>query len=89
MLEKTVTLTNPKGIHARPSAMILNTAQNYRASIQLIKDGDVADAGDIMSIIALGAMHGDKLTIKADGPDEDAAMEHILEIFARKFDDND
>ncbi len=89
MVTKTITLTNPKGIHARPSAMILQTAQNYKSDIELIKDGEVAHAGDIMSIIALGAMHGDEITLRCNGPDEGAALEHMLEIFARRFDDHD
>jgi phosphocarrier protein HPr len=89
MIEKSVILTNPKGIHARPSALILKTAQQYNASIQLIKDGEVADAGDIMSVLALGAMHGDTLLLRADGPDENEAIEHLLEIFDRKVDDHE
>jgi phosphocarrier protein HPr len=89
MVEKTITLTNPKGIHARPSAMILQTAKNYDSDIHLIKDGEIASAGDIMSIIALGAMHGDRITITCEGQDEEEAMEHMLEIFARRFDDHD
>jgi phosphocarrier protein HPr len=89
MVEKTITLTNPKGIHARPSAMILKTAQNYQSDIHLYKDGEAASAGDIMSILALGAMHGDEITITVDGPDEAEAMKHMLEIFARRFDDHD
>lgn len=88
MREQTITLTNPKGIHARPSAMILKTAENYQSTIQLIKDGEAADAGDIMAVLSLGAMHGDQITIRADGPDEDAAIEHLLEVFARRFDDD-
>lgn len=82
-------MTNPKGIHARPSAMILKTAENYHSKITICKGAELADADDIMSIISLGAMHGDELTIRTDGPDEDDAMAHMLEIFARRFDDND
>lgn len=88
MIQKTIVLTNPKGIHARPSAMILKTAENYQSEITLSKDGETANAADIMSILALGAMHGDTLVLTADGSDEGEALQHLIEVFERRFDDD-
>jgi len=87
MIEKQIILTNPKGIHARPSAMIVQTATKYQSDIQIHKGNMVASAGNIMEIIALGAQFQEKLTIVVNGPDEEEAMGEMLAIFERRFDD--
>ncbi|WP_028973235.1 HPr family phosphocarrier protein [Spirochaeta cellobiosiphila] len=87
MIKKEIVLTNPKGIHARPSAMIVQTGQKYQSKITIIKSGIEADACNIMEIIALGAQFQEELEITTEGPDEEEAMKDMLAIFERKFDD--
>jgi phosphocarrier protein len=85
MFAKEISVVNKLGIHARPASMIVQTAMKFEARITLEKDGLSADAKSIMSVMMLAASHNSTVTIKADGTDEQQAVEAIAELFAQKF----
>lgn len=85
MASKLLTVTNPKGIHARPSALIVQAAQEFQSSIKLELRGEVADARMIMDVLSMGAFCGDEIMVTTEGPDEEAALARIEEIFALNF----
>jgi len=87
MVEKEITVVNSLGIHARPSSLIVQTAQKFRSSISIVKSGASADAKSIMSVMMLAATCGSKVTIRTNGEDEGAAAEAIMDLFMRKFDE--
>jgi phosphocarrier protein HPr len=89
MIKKNLTITNPKGIHARPSALLVQCAGKYQSTITMINRGVTANAKNIMEIISLGARFQDQLEVSCDGPDEAQAMAEIEGIFALNFNDND
>lgn len=89
MVKAELEITNPKGIHARPSALIVETAQSLDSRIQLSLRGETVDAGNIMDVLSLGAAHGEVITVIAEGGDEDAAIRRMREIFALNFNDDD
>lgn len=89
MLQDQIEVTNPKGIHARPSGMLAKTALEFQSVILLELRGVEANAADIMSILTLGAFQGDVLKVTVEGADEEAAMNKIREIFALNFNDED
>jgi phosphotransferase system HPr (HPr) family protein len=85
MIERTVTVSNSLGIHARPASMIVQAAGRYRADVSLEKDGTRADAKSIMNVMMLAASRGSQVTIRADGADEDEAVNAIARLFEDKF----
>ena len=85
MAEKNVTVINKLGIHARPASLIVQTAITFKSAIQLSKDGAAADAKSIMSVMMLAAAKDSIVTIKADGEDADAAVDAVIELFNKKF----
>jgi phosphocarrier protein len=85
MTEKNVTVTNSLGIHARPASMIVQAAITFKSSIQIMKDGAAADAKSIMSVMMLAAAQGAVVTVKADGEDEKKAVDAIIGLFNKKF----
>jgi len=85
MIEKNVKVINSLGIHARPASMIVQTAMTFKSSIQLVKDGTPADAKSIMSVMMLAAAQGAEVTVKADGDDGEAAVDAVIELFYKKF----
>jgi phosphocarrier protein HPr len=87
MQEKEITVTNPKGIHARPSAMLGQAAMEYLSTIILINGDKSANIRSVLDIMMLCATHGSVLTIRTDGADEKEALECIVAIFNRKFDE--
>ena len=87
MIEKTLIVINRAGIHARPSAMLVQTTKNFKSNIFIEKNNDRINAKSIMGIITLGAAYGTELKIIADGEDEEAAVDIITRLFESKFEE--
>lgn len=87
MIEKDVIIKNKTGLHARPAAIIVQRANEYRADIFLEKDGDRINAKSIMGVMMLAAAQGAALKIIADGEDEMVAVEKISNILESDIDD--
>ncbi len=85
MTEKNVTVTNPLGVHARPSAMIVQTASKFRAEVSLIKDGNLVNAKSMLGVMTLAAEMGSVVTIRADGSDEGKAVDALVRVFEMRF----
>jgi phosphocarrier protein len=82
---KTITLTvvNPIGLHARPASMLAKLSNKFDCAITVYKNGDcdaIHEPKNIISIIAMGAMKGDRLTFSMDGVDEAEAITAIQEF---------
>jgi phosphocarrier protein len=87
MFEKTVTIQNRAGIHARPSAMLVQTAKDFKSNIYLEKGNDRINGKSIMGILTLGASYGTEIKIIAEGEDEMTAVEAIVKLFNSKFEE--
>jgi len=87
MTSKTVTIKNRAGIHARPAALIVNTANQYESEIFLEKDTMRINSKSIMGIITLGASYNSSISIMAEGPDENDAVEAIAKLFENRFEE--
>jgi phosphocarrier protein len=87
MFEKIVTIQNRAGIHARPSAMLVQAAKDFKANIFLEKGNDRINGKSIMGILTLGASYGTEIKIIAEGEDEEAAVEAIAKLFDSKFEE--
>ncbi len=87
MIRTQLEVTNPKGIHARPSALIVQATKTFRSRILFECRGETVDATDIMEVLSLGAACGDVLGITIDGPDEQDALTRLQDIFALNFND--
>ncbi|MDR0708355.1 MAG: HPr family phosphocarrier protein [Treponema sp.] len=85
MIEQIITVTNRAGIHARPSAMIVQSIKDFKSNIYFEKDNDRINAKSIMGVLTLGAAHGTKLKIIAEGDDEVQALEKVVKLFESKF----
>ena len=87
MYTKTVEIKNSLGIHARPASMIVKTASKFKSKINISKDGIEANAKSIMGLLMLACEQGSKITITAEGNDESEAVEALIELINRKFDE--
>jgi phosphocarrier protein len=87
MVEKHVTVKNRAGIHARPAALIVQTAGKFESQIQIAKDSEEINAKSIMGIITLGAAYDTDLTISAEGPDEQEAVDALAQLFDNRFEE--
>jgi phosphocarrier protein len=85
MTTKKVKITNRAGIHARPAALLVQTANEFVAQIYLEKDSEKINGKSIMGIITLGATFDSEINIIAEGDDEEEAVEAIAALFEKKF----
>ncbi len=85
MTEKNVTVINSLGIHARPASLIVEAANRHSSEVTLEKDGVSADAKSIMNVMMLAADKGSQVTVKADGNDEQEAVDAVIRLFEEKF----
>ena len=84
MAEREVTVVPEAGLHARPAAKFVKTAKGYSSDIVVIKDGAEVNAKSSLRLMTLGAKHGDKITIRANGEDEEAAVEALVALLSEE-----
>ena len=89
MVEKTVTIKNRLGLHARPAALFVKTAAQFNSDISVIKDGLEVNGKSIMGVMMLAAEQGSKLTIRANGEDEQEAIAALEKLIEDKFYEDD
>jgi phosphocarrier protein len=85
MTERQATIVNSLGLHARPAAQFVKIASAYQSSIEVAKDGLAVNGKSIMGVMMLAAEQGSLLTLRADGPDADAAVGALCELIAGGF----
>ena len=85
MIERQATIVNQEGLHARPAARIVRLASGFTAEIELVKDGLEVNGKSIMGVMMLAAECGSSITIRADGPDAEAAVEAIATLVESGF----
>jgi phosphocarrier protein len=87
MLEREVTISNKLGLHARASAKLVQLLQGFKCSAFLIFRGREVNAKSIMGVMMLAAGVGNPITLRTDGADEEAAINAMVDLFQRKFDE--
>jgi len=87
--ERALWVTGRLGLHARAAANLVRVANQFQSDITLKRlDNSVeADAKSILSILMLAASRGTELRVLAAGPDEEAAVESVYDLFVRNFDE--
>jgi len=85
MLQRTITITNKLGLHARASAKLTQAAGQFQASVWISRNGRRVNAKSIMGVMMLAAGLGSTVEIETDGPDEAQAIDAIEKLFADKF----
>src|SRR5437660_10862327 len=78
---------NKLGIHARPAAMFVKTANRFSCEVFVEKDGEKVNGKSIMGLMMLAAGPGSKLTVHAQGHDASQALAELEILFKRKFDE--
>jgi phosphocarrier protein len=87
MREKDIVVSNKLGLHARASAKLVQLVQGFKATVWLVSKGREVNAQSIMGVMMLAAGLGTPLTVRAEGPDEEAALDAVVALFERKFDE--
>ena len=83
-----VEVLNKLGIHARPAALFVKTANRFHSEIIIEKDGEQINGKSIMGLLMLAAGPGSKLTLHAEGDDASEAISELNNLVQRKFDED-
>ena len=85
MTTRSVTVVNALGLHARAAARFVQLAARFTSQVRVARDAEVMDGKSIMGILLLAAARGTTITISADGADEQAAVDALVELVATGF----
>ena len=77
MITKNVVLNNEVGLHARPAALFVQTANKFTSDVYIELKGVKVDGKSIMGVMSLGAFHGEEITLIVNGEDEKRAIEEL------------
>lgn len=81
-------MTNKLGVHARPAALFVKTANRFHCDIFVEKDGETVNGKSIMGIMMLAAGPGSRLHVHARGQDAAQALIELEALVKRKFDED-
>ncbi len=87
MLERTVTIKNEYGVHARPAAKFVKLASEYKSEIWVENSGNVVSGKSIMGMLTLEAAHGCTISIKAEGADAESALDALQSLVDSAFEE--
>lgn len=85
MKRKEVEIKNKLGLHARPASLLVKLAGKFESEIQLAKDDTEINAKSILGVMMLAAGPGQSITISADGPDAEEAIDAIASLVESGF----
>lgn len=80
MVKREMTITNNIGLHARPATFFIQKANTFKSSIWIEKDDRKVNAKSLLGVLSLGIAKGMVVTLVADGQDEDAALEGLIQL---------
>ena len=84
-VEKDLVITNKLGLHARPAALFVQTANRFYATIEIQKDDMSVDGKSIMGIMTLAAEVGSTIKVIASGKDASAAVDALMKLVETNF----
>ena len=87
-IKKEMVVVNKLGIHARPAAMFVKTANRFDCDVFVEKDGETVNGKSIMGLMMLAAGPGSKIRVHAEGNDAAQAVHEIEALLKRKFDED-
>lgn len=87
MPERNVVIGSSSGLHARPASLFVQAAARQRVAVSVGRPGERAiDARSMLSVLALGAKHGETLVLAAEGEGADAALDELTALVAADHD---
>ncbi len=84
-----VTICNRKGLHARASAKFVKCAEEFDATVRVIRDGHTVGGTSIMGLMMLAAGPGTEITLEAEGPEAPEAIEALVALVESGFGEED
>jgi phosphocarrier protein len=85
MISREVMISNNIGLHARPATFFIQKANSFKSSIWVEKEERRVNAKSLLGILSLGIVKGMTITVMADGPDENEAVDGLIDLVNTGF----
>ena len=85
MLQQTTNIVNKLGLHARAAAKFVTQASLFDSDINVKRNDKNVNGKSIMGVMMLAAAKGSEIELIIDGPDEQQAMQSLLELIENRF----
>jgi phosphocarrier protein len=85
MFMKETVVNNQVGLHARPATFFIQKANEFKSSVWVEKDERRVNAKSLLGVLSLGIVKGTSITLIGDGPDEEAAINALMELISSDF----
>ncbi len=85
MYVKDVLVQNQVGLHARPATFFIQKANEFKSSIWVEKEERRVNAKSLLGVLSLGIVGGTNIRIIANGPDEEAAVDGLVNLVESGF----
>lgn len=86
MYEKTITISNETGLHARPAAEFVNFVKGIEGKVSLIKDNKTVNAKSILNVLSLALKKGSECVVRVEGENAEEAAEKIVDFVSNLAD---
>lgn len=83
--KRKVVLKNEAGLHARPAAIFVQTANKYLCDVYIELDNKRVNGKSIMGLMSLGVFQGEEISIITKGEDEKEAMEDLMDLIENRI----
>ena len=87
MNTREVVINNEVGLHARPATFFIQKANEFKSGIWVEKDERRVNAKSLLGLLSLGIIKGTQITLIADGPDEQEALDALETLVRNNFDE--
>ena len=84
MISKSITISIPSGLEARPIALLVQVASRFESKITIESGDKTVNAKSIMGMMSLGLDNGEELVVSADGEDEQMAVDGIEKFLSSR-----
>ncbi|MDR1466172.1 MAG: HPr family phosphocarrier protein [Treponema sp.] len=86
-MERIIIVSNRSGLHARPSAMVVQLLKDFKANVFIETGVETVNAKSIMGLLTLGAGYKSALKVTAEGEDAEEALNALTKLFDSKFEE--
>ena len=85
MHTQVITINNEVGLHARPATFFIQRANEFKSGIWVEKEERRVNAKSLLGVLSLGIVKGTTITLIADGSDEEAAIQSLVDLVNDNF----
>ena len=85
MISRDIEIINKLGLHARASAKLTQLAAKFQSEVWMSRNQKRVNAKSIMGVMMLAAGKGTTVLLETDGPDEQEAMDALVQLIDARF----